>query len=533
MPFYFHTFPIRLSCLRPYFTLEFVIWTFDFAMKYMLGIDIGTGSTKAVAVDYNGKAIYTEQVAYPTLSTQPGYSEQAPEIIWQAFLKCILRSITALQQTPQGVALSSAMHSFIPVDTQGNPLMNMITWADNRSASIADRIKNSALGETLYKQSGTPVHAMSPLCKIIWLREHAPEIYAAASKYISIKEYIWFKLFGTYEIDHSIASATGLFDIEKLTWSEQALQVCEISESKLSTPVGTTFQRSTLTEETSKITGLPTDIPFIIGASDGCCANVGSQAVDPGIAALTIGTSGAIRVASTKPTFNYGAMTFNYRLDENTFISGGPINNGGVALKWYMLNFLKKELASPSDYDDVLKDIDLVKAGSDGLIFLPYLLGERAPLWNSETSGVFFGITAHHTQAYFTRAVLEGITLSLYHISQCLEESGLVIQQVNVSGGFVRSERWVQLLADIFGKPIGLTNTDDASAIGAAYMAIKKLESLPDYNSFKQDQVRVFTPDLANHQVYKERIFPLFRNLTNTLLLNMSIVSDMRTSVLQ
>lgn len=501
-----------------------------FNMQYILGIDIGTGSTKAVAVDYNGKAIHTEQVAYPTLSPHPGYSEQAPEIIWQAFLKCILRSIEALHHTPQGISLSSAMHSFIPVDANGSPLMNMITWADNRSAAIADRIKNSSAGESIYQQTGTPVHAMSPLCKIIWLQEHEPDLYAKVYKYISIKEHIWFRLFGVYEIDHSIASATGLFDIEKLQWNEQSLQLGGISSDKLSIPVSTTFQRAILTELATNTTGIPAGIPFIIGASDGCCANVGSFAVGPGIAALTIGTSGAIRVASTNPTFNFGAMTFNYRLDEATFISGGPINNGGVALRWYLSSFLKKDIADAAIYDEVIGEIDTVKAGSDGLIFLPYILGERAPLWNSETCGVFFGITAQHTQAYFTRAVLEGICLSLYHISQCLEESGLHIQQVNVSGGFVHSERWVQLLADIFGKPIGLVNTDDASAIGAAYMALKKINSLADYSSLKPDSVRIFTPNSANHQVYRESVFPLFRNLTNTLLLNMRVLSDMKAS---
>jgi gluconokinase len=201
-------------------------------------------------------------------------------------------------------------------------------------------------------------------------------------------------------------------------------------------------------------------------------------------------------------------------------------------LRWYLSSFLKKDIADAAIYNEVIGEIDSIKAGSDGLIFLPYILGERAPLWNSETSGVFFGITAQHTQAYFTRAVLEGITLSLYHISQCLEESGLVIQQVNVSGGFVHSERWVQLLADIFGKPIGLVNTDDASAIGAAYMALRKINSLADYRSLKPDHVRIFTPNIENHRVYKESVFPLFRNLTNTLLLNMGVLSDMKTSAL-
>ncbi|WP_333819301.1 gluconokinase [Ohtaekwangia sp.] len=501
-------------------------------MKYILGIDIGTGSTKAVAVDYSGKAIHTEQVAYPTLSPRPGYSEQAPELIWQAFLKCISRSVAFMRQPPQGIALSSAMHSFIPVNEKGEPITNMITWADNRSAGIAERIKNSPQAAFLYERTGTPIHAMSPLCKIIWLHEQDESVFKSAYKYISIKEYIWFRLFGVYEIDHSIASATGLFDIETLTWNAQALELCGISEDKLSLPVGTSFSRPLMAENIANQIGLPVNIAFFAGASDGCCANVGSFAVNDGIAALTIGTSGAIRVASTKPTFNFNAMTFNYRLDENTFISGGPINNGGVALKWYMLNFLKKELISSVDYEEVIQEIDSIKAGAGGLIFLPYILGERAPLWNSETCGVFFGITSRHTQSHFTRAVLEGISMALYNISQCLEESGLTIQQVNVSGGFVHSERWMQLLADIFGKPIGLVSSDDASAMGAAYIALKKLEGLTDYSSLKPATIRIFTPRPENHAIYRDSIFPVYRNLTSTLLLNMSILSEMQATTL-
>jgi gluconokinase len=179
-------------------------------MKYILGIDIGTGSTKAVAVNTSGDAVHTEQVSYPTLHPEPNYSEQAPELIWQAFIKCIQRTVATLKTEPAAISLSSAMHSLIPIDKDGNPLMNMITWADNRSSSIAKQIKDSADGDTIYEKSGTPIHAMAPICKIIWLRENEDDLFKKVYKFISIKEFVWFKLFGEYEIDHSIASATGL-----------------------------------------------------------------------------------------------------------------------------------------------------------------------------------------------------------------------------------------------------------------------------------------------------------------------------------
>lgn len=499
--------------------------------KYWIGIDIGTGSTKAVSVDVTGKAIHTEQVAYPTLSPEPGLSEQAPELIWQAFVKCIARTTKQFGKAPFGIALSSAMHSLIAVDKEGNPLMNMITWADNRSASVAERVRNSSLGELLYEQSGTPIHAMSPLCKIIWLRENEQALFEKTFKFISIKEYIWFKLFGIFEADYSIASATGLFDIEKLQWNTNALDLCQISEIKLSQLVTTAHQRSGVHQAIRDQTSLDPSTLFLIGASDGCMASLGSFAIKPGVAALTIGTSGAIRVAGSKPTFNFRAMTFNYWLNQETFISGGPINNGGAVLKWYAQSFLKKSLNSSEDYRFLQEDLTSTTPGADGLIFLPYLFGERAPLWNSEACGIFFGINNHHTQAHFTRAIIEGISLALYNIGAYLEESGLSFHQVNVSGGFVHSTEWLQVMADVFGKTIALIGTQDASAIGAAYMSMKTNGFIESYDSIEPTAIKTYEPRSEWHAVYRNKTFPMFRNLTQTLMLDMKISSELKSEV--
>ncbi len=500
-------------------------------MDYIIGIDIGTGSTKAVAVSTTGEVLCTSQVSYPILNPKPGYSEQAPELIWQAFIKCIVRVVNQLHLQPKGIALSSAMHSVIGVDENGQALMNMITWADNRSAVIAEKIKASSSGEMLYEQTGTPIHPMSPLCKIIWLRENETELFQHIHKFISIKEYIWFKLFGVFEIDHSIASATGLFDIERLHWNENALQRCEISTDKLSLPVSTSYMRSDVSNSILKQLSINQDVPFIIGGSDGCMANVGSFAIEPGIAALTIGTSGAIRVANATSTINVEAMPFNYRLDENTFITGGPINNGGIALKWYVESFLKKKLQSSEDYDAILNETITIGPGSNGLIFLPYLLGERAPLWNSEACGVFFGIDSTHTQTHFTRAVMEGILFALYNIGKTMEESGLSINEIHVSGGFVHSEIWLQLLADIFGKKIILIRAEDASAQGAAFLAMKKLNLIKDYNTLMPSSVTTYLPNNNHHQIYSEKIFPVFRNLSKNLMLDMAVLHELKISL--
>ncbi|MEO8470738.1 MAG: gluconokinase [Chryseolinea sp.] len=490
-------------------------------MSYVIGIDIGTGSTKGVAVDASGKVLHTSQQSYPTLRPEPTFSEQDPEKIWHAFIQCIARISATLAQQPQAIVLSSAMHSLIPMDNGGRPLMNMITWADNRSALVAERIKNSNDGEAIYATCGTPIHAMTPLCKILWLKENNRDLFDRTEKFISIKEFIWYKLFNVFEVDYSIASATGLFDIVSCKWNPLSLKTCSISADKLSIPVETTHLRKDLTSSLAGVLKINSDTPFIAGGSDGCLANVGSFAIKHGTAALTIGTSGAIRVAAKAPAVNFAAMTFNYRLFDDLFISGGPINNGGATLKWYAESFLNIKLEKSSDYDALLSAAEQTDSGANGLIFLPYLLGERAPIWNSDSSGVFFGIRNYHTQAHFTRAVIEGVSLALYSIMTAMESSGLEIDQVNVSGGFVRSTVWLQILADIFNKPIVLIHDEDASAIGAAFIGMKVLGLIKEFSELDDNDHKSFMPRASHHRTY-ETIFQVYESLYKKIAPEMS-----------
>lgn len=480
--------------------------------QYVIGIDIGTGSSKALALNARGETLTSSQVHYDISSPLPGHCEQDPEMVWNAFISCIKRITTELKTPPDAIVLSSAMHSVIPVNSRGDAISPMIIWADNRSASIAKRIYESALGEVLYEQNGTPLHAMTPLCKILWLKENKKNIFTSAFKFISIKEYIWFKLFGDFQVDHSIASATGLMDILACQWSSNALSLLDMGEEKLSQLVPTNYKRSNVSSDLCTQLGVLPRTPFITGASDGCLANLGSFATDHGIAALTIGTSGAVRVASNQPVYNFKAMTFNYRLDEKTFICGGPTNNGGVALRWYVTNFLKLPLNTADDYNAILKTISNASPGSDGLVFLPYLFGERAPIWNSESAGAFFGIKSHHKQEHFTRAVVEGISFALYDIAENLIAGGSTIEEIHVSGGFVRSSAWLQILADIFNIKVCLLNTDDASAMGAAFLGLKETRLINDLQMLKPKTIKEVLPQRVNQEVY-QRSFETYRKV--------------------
>jgi gluconokinase len=356
---------------------------------FILGIDIGTGSTKAVAVNLSGEPFLTSQAYYNTSHPKPGYSEQDPEMIWQAFLTCISAIQQQLRDRPLAISLSSVMHSLIPVNGDGYPIHPMITWVDARSAAIAERVRASAEGETIYRDTGTPVFAMSPLTKIIWFKEKEPGIFNNTFKFISIKEYIWFRLFGAFEVDHSIASGAGMLDILTLQWSNASLQLAGITADRLSTPVNTGYTRSDFNNGGNKLTAIKDGTPFVIGGSDGCLANLGSLAIEKGVAAITIGTSGAVRMANPSPVYNFQAMTFNYRLDEETFICGGPVNNGGIAVQWWLKHIKGTEELSGEDYTTFFESIEMIPPGSEGLLFLPYLTGERAPVWDTKSTGVF------------------------------------------------------------------------------------------------------------------------------------------------
>ncbi|CAM3939273.1 gluconate kinase, FGGY family [Pedobacter westerhofensis] len=484
-------------------------------MEYILGIDIGTGSTKAVAVGMDHIAFDSSQYFYPTVTAKPQYSEQDPELIWHAFQQSIEELVLKLGHPPLAVGLSTAMHSLIAVDTQCNALAPMMTWADSRSTAVAEQLLASPLGMELYRETGTPVHSMSPLTKIIWIRENQPEFFSTVYKFISIKEYIWFRLFQTFEVDHSIASCSGLMDVEKLVWSERALAAAGISVAQLSVLVPTTYLR-TEPDASACLAFLQPGTPFVIGASDGCLANLGTGAVAPGIAALTIGTSGALRMANHQAIFNTRAMTFSYRLDEEIFINGGPVNNGGVALKWHLKNLFQKEQLSPDDYTVALARMEEVQPGAEGLIFLPYLQGERAPIWDSKSCGNFFGMRLTHQPQHFTRAVIEGICFALNDVLQSLEESGQHISQLNVSGGFVSSPAWLQIMADITGKRLVLATTEDASAVGAAYLAVKATGRSAVFPSPVQNESTVVEPNKVYHLAYR-KYFTIYKKLYTSL----------------
>lgn len=293
---------------------------------YYLGVDIGTTSTKSVLFNKKGEVIKSHTILYPLHTPNPLTAEQDPQEIFRAVLGTVRETIQQ-SEIPAGslrlVSFSSAMHSLIAVDREGKLLTNSITWADTRSGKHAKKIKEEMKGHEIYLRTGTPIHAMSPLAKLVWLKAEKPEICKKAAKFIGIKEFIFHELFGKYIIDYSIASATGLFNLENLDWDEGALKVAGVTSDYLSKPVPTTHQMVGLKPEHATFMGIAEDVPFIVGASDGVLSNLGVDAIEPGVIAVTIGTSGAIRTVSPVPKTDPKGRTFCYALTENHWIVGG------------------------------------------------------------------------------------------------------------------------------------------------------------------------------------------------------------------
>jgi gluconokinase len=490
-------------------------------MKFVLGIDIGTTHCKAVALATDGTVLHENRADYPTIQAQPGQSEQDAEMIFAELIQVLQQAITSLgahnnnaEHQLTAVCFSSAMHSLLAVDAAGKPLTNAFTWADTRSNEYALHLRSQPYAELLYERTGTPVHPMSPLCKLLWLRDSMPQVFNNAAKFISIKEYIFYRLFGKYVIDHSIASATGLFDIYSLQWSAKALEVAGVKAERLSQPVPVTHAETELRQEYRRLLGIHSSIPFIVGASDGCLANIGSGAINPGEAALTIGTSGAVRVVVEKPVADPQQRLFNYILADGLFITGGAVSNGGAALKWFAENFLQLQLSTASEIDWLLGLAQQAPAGAGGLIFLPYLSGERAPFWDAQARGVFIGLQTAHRKEHLVRAVLEGISFALCQVLQAVEETNGQIETVYASGSFVRSHFWLQVVADMLNKNLVISGTADASAVGAALLALQVIGTLKSWSAVKQivPEGSSFYPDAAMHETYK-KYFEIYAGL--------------------
>ncbi|WP_318615627.1 gluconokinase [Sporosarcina sp. YIM B06819] len=473
------------------------------ARELVIALDIGTTSAKAVIFELNGKLVAEAERMITSYYPHVGWVEQDPVEIEQAAvgaMKDVIAKANSKQDELLTLGISCAMHALICVDEHYQPLSQAIIWADGRSNEQAQELKKT-VGNEIYAKTGLPNHPMSPLSKLLWMKETAFEPYQQASYFMSTKEYIIQKWFGRRLIDYSMASATGLFNMTTFDWDEQALALAGVDKKQLSDIVPPTEILMGIDKGIAAEMGISSNMPVVIGSADGQLSNLGSGAISPGEVAISAGTSGAIRQMITGFDVSEHQETFCYAFTRDLSIIGGPTNNGGIALQW-----LKELIEYGGSFDELTAEAEQVAPGAEGLLFLPYINGERAPLWNQEAKGNFFGLSITHKKEHLVRAVLEGITYNLYHIGKALERQAGEPDKLFVNGGLARSPLWVQMLADVFGKEVYLSESHHSAAWGAAWTALVAVGKVDSFEDIKHNIPieAIIKPNQQNHDIYRK-----------------------------
>jgi gluconokinase len=481
----------------------------------VVGVDLGTTSTKAVAYDTGGRELASASAGYPLEEPHPGWAEQDPAAILDAVRTAVRTVVSEVDGPVAGLSFSSAMHTLIGLDGAGAPLTPSLSWADSRAAAQAERLRAAAGGLALHRRTGTPVHPMAPLPKLVWFREQQPKLAEQVASWVGIKDYVLSQLCEALVTDHSLASGTGLMDIHRLAWDPEALRLAGISAEQLPELVPTRHVLSGLSGAAASSLGLPSGTPVVVGAGDGPLANLGLGAVDPGVAAVSIGTSGAMRVMVERPAVDPLGGVFCYALTEERWAVGGAINNGGIVLDWAGQTLAPDIGKDPS----VLLDLAArVPAGSGGLIMLPYLLSERAPHWSALPRGAYVGLTREHRREHLVRAAIEGVCQQLALVLQSMRAAGNEVRAVRATGGFARSELWRQVLADTLGMDVAFPAGHEGSSFGAALLGMEAL-GLVDSIDVAADLVDIsetVRPDAAAAGVYAS-LKPVFAELYDAL----------------
>ena len=456
---------------------------------WFLGIDLGTGSCKSIIVDEMGNVLGFGIGMYRGETVQNRWKEQDPEALLEGLIHAVRAAIEAAEVSKEGCAglsIGGALHSLLAIDDEGRPLTGIMTWADDRAILQAERINEFSDPTILYQNTGCPPHGMYPLYKIIWLREKQPDIFIETSKFVSAKEYVTAKLTGKYVVDFSLASGSALLNPHTLDWNASALELAGIEPTQLSQLAGPITIIDGIHQEIAMKMGIPSDIPFILGSSDAVNSNLGGGAVEPWQATCMIGTSGAYRIISDQPLVDDQARTWCYCVDENHWLVGGAINNGGVALAWLrdMVNrsFLPSSSDDPISFDDLTDLAEQVNPGADGLICLPFFAGERSPYWNLNARAMFIGLTLQHDLRHMARAILEGVAYRMRSIADALKEMSVPVTSIHASGGYTQSSLWLQIVASVLNNELLVPDWGETSSLGSAFWAMLGTGTLSSLN---------------------------------------------------
>ena len=440
-------------------------------MTLLLGIDLSTTGAKALLIDDEGRVVSSATTPL-TLSTPHAlWSEQNPEDWWQATRKSVADALASGNVSSQSIAaigLTGQMHGLVLLDHEGKVLRPAILWNDQRCGVECDEIRERVGREKLLRITGNDALTGFTAPKILWVEKHEPEIYRRVRHVLLPKDYIRYKLTGALAMDKADGSGTMLFDLSQRTWAHEILEALNISREWLPP----TFEGHETTGEVSldaaEMTGLRHGTPVVAGGGDQSAQATGVGVVRPGTIAVTLGTSGVVFAATEAPLIEpQGRLhAFCHAVAGRWHLMGVMLSAAG-SLQWY-----RDKFACDQNFEVLVSEASRVPAGSEGLIFLPYLSGERTPHPDPLARGAWIGLTSRHGPAHLTRSILEGVAFGLKDIFLLMREAGLAsIDQVRVSGGGAKSSLWRQILADVLATELVTVNTTEGAAYGAALLA--------------------------------------------------------------
>lgn len=490
-------------------------------LPVVVGVDIGTSAVKVMAIDTAGRTIAEGSESYDLKTPRPGWVEVDANDVYAASLgtlKRVLNTTYARGVAPSAIGFSVAMHSIIPVDAGGDPIGPMINWMDRRSGSIAEAWREDGTAQALYERTGAPMHPMLPLCKLNWLAENDRATFDRAARFVSIKELLIHRWTGEWLVDHAIASATGMFDLRTRDWDPTALELARVTPERLSKPASTKTALNGMGKGAAKSLGLPDETEIVLCSSDGALANLGVGAATPDRLALTLGTSGAIRVVLGDPALDAQGRTFCYCFDDTHYLVGGPTSSAGAVLNW-LFALLTPEIERDKRFTNAVALAEKIPPGAEGVTFLPFLSGERAPYWMSGLRGNIIGLDLAHDRRHILRAAFEGVVCALYSVYEVLRERVGNPSQILLSGGLTHSPLVRHLIANIFGSEVAQPNQLEASCFGAAMMAALAIGLLegPDDVAKLLTYSEIMQPDPGEQERYAE-IYARYRECVGAVL---------------
>ena len=504
-------------------------------MKYIIGIDIGTTSTKALLYDLDGKIYAKANKGYQLHQEQPDMAEENPNDIFNATLSAIQEVVSGSGIDGQQVAAiswSAQQHSLIALDSNYHPLTNSITWADNRAEKYVRRYRENGMGMKVYQRTGLPIHPMGPFYKLLWLKNDQPELFEMAAFWVGIKEYIIWRYTNVLAEETSMAAATGLLNMHSIDWDPEILKLLDIKRSQLPELVEPTHSIVGIRSEYAKVAGISDNVRMVMGATDGALSTIGVGALDTGVLAINIGTSAAVRSFVDHPLIDPKARLYCYPVMQGKYLVGGPINSGGIVFNWahdalFGAEHETAKLLKRDSYDVLTAIAQTVPAGSAGLLFHPYLGGERAPLWDANARGSFFGLNRNHTRAHMIRAVLEGIVFNLYMTTLALTEVTGDPKAILAAGGFVQSSLGRQIMADVYEHKVTIPDSYESGCLAAMYLAKMSLGLESDLTGIHKyiGKERHYQPNEANFAAYR-KLIPIFIRLSRELSKEYESIAD-------